>query len=655
MKIFEFYFNPTSKGAKKIETFTFEPQTAKEETKGKLCMAGELDDSMPANATFLKKLAAVIKEEYYKHQSRTKKNPIIESSLQSALKKANQFLKAEAKKGNTQWLGNLHFAVLVIAPASENTYFSYFAKCGSVRLWIARNGKLTDIGKSIDSPAVPKDPAAVFGNIAGGKVVGEDRIFIATKEVADALSRGNTLRDVAAVQDQKRLKAIFKKKEKELLQTMGAFLFVLVSGALEEVAGGAKKPPYLLANLPSLLETMDIQRFLPKQSVLAKLPGGRLLLSAPKISSKLSVGRFALILLGVVVFAAGIGFAVQKNINLNLGADSNSKAVQERVEALVIASDSALGASDEQKANELLHEALSYIKDAEQKTKDKGAMNALVLEKDSIEKKLREINKIEKIENPEIVFDVNSLGEGRSYSYIVVAGESAYLFTDGKNEAVSIAMASREGALFDLPLAPFAGVSKDNKAVFFLAVPNVITEISGRAVIKEQALRLPANFTFNLAASYDGNLYGLDNATGRVLLYRNPTQSQVQPFGWLKPTSSQKPVGASALAVDGSLWTMKEGNELSRYYKGDYQESFSIEVYPTLANVSAIATNSEIPYIVMLEKTQRRIIVVNKSGALLRQYISDAFDAIQDISLAQNGKILYVLSGTKVYAIQIEL
>lgn len=518
-------------------------------------------------------------------------------------------------------------------------------------MWIARNGKLTDIGKNIDSSAASKDPAAVFGNIAGGKVVGEDRIFIATKEVAEAFSRGNTLRDVAAVQDQKRLKAIFKKKEKELLQTMGAFLFVLVDGALEEIAGGAKKPPYLLANLPSLLETMDMQRFLPKQSSLAKLPGGKLLLLAPKFSSRLSVGRFALMLFGAVTLAIGAGFLLQKNINFGTGSDLN--IVNERVEALVVASENALGASDEKKANELLNEAILYIKEAEQKTKDADTASSLVSKKDHIEKKLREINDIEKIENPELIFDASLIANGGSYSNLVVAGDFAYLFSETKNDAVRISLASKEGAVFALPLAPFAAVPYSNNSPLFLSAPNIAVQVSDKTVIKEQILRLPANFTVNLTASYDGNLYALDSTAGRVLLYRNPMQSQVQPFEWLKSASLQKPAGAKALAVDGSLWIMKEGNELSRYYKGDYRESWKIEAYPPLSNVSAIVTSAESSYIAILEKEQKRIVVVNKSGVLLRQYISDAFGDMQQISLSENGKTLYVLSGSKVYSIPV--
>ena len=133
VNVFEFYFNPKADKSRRFETFSFEPQNKRQEAKGNLYVAGMLENTLPVNATLLKSIALAVRDAYYKNQKKTKKS-LAEESLQVALRKANQLLKAQSKKGNVQWLGNLHIVIFALVPERDETFKSYVAKYGKMRV-----------------------------------------------------------------------------------------------------------------------------------------------------------------------------------------------------------------------------------------------------------------------------------------------------------------------------------------------------------------------------------------------------------------------------------------------------------------------------------------------------------------------------------------
>jgi len=57
MKIFEFYFNPKQQKERILKIFSFEPEKPRDRRKGNLYMVGELQNTLPSNATLLSTLA----------------------------------------------------------------------------------------------------------------------------------------------------------------------------------------------------------------------------------------------------------------------------------------------------------------------------------------------------------------------------------------------------------------------------------------------------------------------------------------------------------------------------------------------------------------------------------------------------------------------
>jgi len=64
-----------------------------------------------------------------------------------------------------------------------------------------------------------------------------------------------------------------------------------------------------------------------------------------------------------------------------------------------------------------------------------------------------------------------------------------------------------------------------------------------------------------------------------------------------------------------------------------------------------IFTSATLPYLYLLEPVQKRIIILDKKGQIVKQFQSQKFDNLLDFAISENGKTIYLLNGLKVYKI----
>jgi len=224
MRVFEIHFNPRKKEDKIIGTFSYEPANVYEKRMGSLYMSGELKQVLPQNTRLLNNLASIIHKEYY--SAGLKKS--CGQSLQDCLKKANEFLDAEVKKGNVSWLGNLDFSVL-----SFSNFVLNFTKIGDMKILLIRNNELLDISQNLESQEMANHSLKVFGSIAMGKLTQDDKVVVLNKEIFSVLTRDKDFsRQLKQITDERELKEVLKRKKQTLTEISGACLFLLINEGL---------------------------------------------------------------------------------------------------------------------------------------------------------------------------------------------------------------------------------------------------------------------------------------------------------------------------------------------------------------------------------------------------------------------------------------
>lgn len=121
--------------------------------------------------TMIALVVSTMRAEYYRDPSRD-----MLASFEAALGAANEALARAAQSGMTDWLMNLHAAVVASRGATLHV-----SRVGNASLLLVRHGHLTDIGEGLADPNI-RNPRATFTNVASGAVSEHDTLVLATPQ-----------------------------------------------------------------------------------------------------------------------------------------------------------------------------------------------------------------------------------------------------------------------------------------------------------------------------------------------------------------------------------------------------------------------------------------------------------------------------------------
>lgn len=157
-----------------------------------------------------------------------------------------------------------------------------------------------------------------------------------------------------------------------------------------------------------------------------------------------------------------------------------------------------------------------------------------------------------------------------------------------------------------------------------------------------------------LLSSFGPYLYLLNREKRNIYRYYYNQDQLSEPIGWLVDKSKLNFDNINQLLVDGDLWLgMKNGNvnKFSKGYPVDWQMQ-GVKQLPE--NPILIGLNEESNLLVVLEKQNKRILVLTKDGQLISEIKSNELSGVSDIALNQNGELIYVLSGSVIYDVKID-
>jgi len=641
MQVFEFHFNPNLEPNLIFDSFCYEPENIYERKMGSLYMAGLLRNVLPKNLHFLERLQKLIKERYY---LRTISTP--EKSLKESLKETNEFLEGVVKRGDVSWLGNLNFAVISLKDFKLN-----FTKVGGIKIFLLRRGQVTDIDKKLRFQDIEPYPLKVFPNLVSGKLAENDLILVLTKEVSEFFQTEGILNEIAKFGrfSEREFKEILEEKREILLHVSGICLAIVLT---REVFLGKKE-----AILPRVKKEFSLKEvFSPifkfvkglKKPVLPKIPKIGALkpkLTVPKIKVELNK-NLILVLALILTLILGFLFAQLKERQKIKTYQKNLEEIEEKInsaEGFLILKTQKTQAE----ANSLLKEGWDKIAPILKDTSSLPAsFSTQVFDlRDEILDKLYTLNKLEEIEKPELFFEFKT--EKFIPQKFLVSKENLYFFSpysknlfklDKNEEIVSIDKKFNLASNFD-------------DSILFFTKPNQLTILTDRGPSSIDLMEPYPDFNYDDFSIFKGNLYFFDKKTGQIVKYPS-TDSGQAPFQWGKPELwLKKSVVGKSIAVDGSVWVL-EKNAISKYYAGVIQEKIEPDIFPQPGEFSKIFTSSYLPYLYILEPIQKRIIILDKAGQIIKQFQSESFDNLLDFGVSENGKTIWLLNGMKLYQIE---
>lgn len=651
MKIFEFYFNPKKQTHTKYESFCYEPENAAEKRLGHLCATGELTNVLPTNVKLLQNLATTIRNTYY---SPAHSDPA--SAIQNAMQGANTHLASLSKKEDVSWLGNLHLAIISIAGN-----LIHLSKVGGVKVLLARNDQMIDIGADLENPNLTPYPTHIFPNLIEGKLLTQDKIFILTKELFqffDAIGLLGAFMHLPPGKEQKKIKELLRPHEKQLKEYSGVFVLLVldkisstetrwefphISFAVPSIPKFPIRPPMIkaLKIKPSALSG-GIKNKLP---VNIHFPSFKILsFLRPTFSTKHQEFRKKtfIVLAFLLVLILGVSFAKIQSKKANDAAEESFLAMQQKIWQ----AQSLLIAQKESDANALFQESLAEL----QKLENSSIKDRIEKAKQEVEKELISINKIENVSDIAPLFSIEN--PDFSPSVLLVLPDSLYILAPTQQKMYIWDIQKAESHLTDLQWS-FDAVAAYNPFLIFYD-KNKNSVIAGDGEVINLHPPYPA-FQPNAFISFLSGLYFLDASNGQIVKYPFlEGQNELTPRIWTASPDKKIKTGVS-LAIDGSVWILSQDGQILRYWGGELQETLQPKLWPKLSKPVKIFTKAALPYLYILDPPEKRIVILDKKGNVIRQHTSEKFNKLKDFSVSPDGTTIYLLNDRELYSIPVSL
>lgn len=154
--------------------------------------------------------------------------------------------------------------------------------------------------------------------------------------------------------------------------------------------------------------------------------------------------------------------------------------------------------------------------------------------------------------------------------------------------------------------------------------------------------------------SFFSNFYILDAEQGNIIKYSlsQIQENTIKGSNWLsEPAEELKQ--AQSMAIDGSIYILDSDGLIAQYHRGEKAEGIKPLIEKPLANNAKIFIDYDFTNLYISDPQNKRLIVLNKKGEVVNQYVNDEFANLKDFWVTNDEKEVYLLCEKKVYRIEL--
>lgn len=683
-----------------VYVFIFEPTEYLRSETGQIGFLLEMEYKLIPSAEdiiwakeFSKNLIDFLEKNYYQEINRSSD---ISKNFENLLQLLNQWL-------TDQLSDNLFFSLAILISNGDTLYF---AQIGNILVYLFQKDKITPLIE-FDN----KKTAVKFSNIVSGVLETNDQVIFATSNLFDYLSKKEieellnkninvSLRKIKEIVDkfgdkislgviliqrQKNTETVEEKLEKlssgemvkEYKTHKNENLLSSEQKVIDSLSIMAKskiKIPSTIEELPEELKIKEklivLERpkfkvlfgFLKKiyQSILLlghKLKLGVIIDTFKIRFNQLSYFRKTLIIL---LFIFTILF-IQSLITF--GRQEYKKRVEQKYAILVqeiqnrqneIAA--ALIYKDEKKARLLLQDVNTLLNRLPQRTEEQRQLYNFF--KEEFKRQMANLYHQEYIESPKILFDLASIDSKIKIGGATKIGDKIYFFNPDNNFIYQIDLIDNKVNLVNKTSVNIGYLKKvivfDKDSLLFSHSNNGLTlfNVVNKTFLGAELVTNHRDLTIQDITTYLGRLYILDPNNNQIFKYTKTAGGFSKEESWL--SQPQNLTGAISIASDGSIYILYENGQLSKFFRGAKQEFKFNEIYPPLYKPIKISTWLDSKYIYILEPVNKRLIILDKNGRLIKQIVSDYFDNLIDYVVNEKEDRAWLFNGTKIFEIKLK-
>lgn len=653
MEAYELYFNPKIKKDLAFETFCFEPENAKEKNLGNLYLAGAISGEDKAGLSLISEIAALIKAQYYNTES---KDP--ESALKEVLAQANKLLSGIDSASRP-------ISFFALSALDKKINFSGFGS--GIKIIFNQKGKITQADQT------KKNEKHHFKNIMSGNLSLDGSVIILSSGLLDFFSRKNILEKIVFEKEFKKISNILDKFKKETKDLSGFCLFLHPKQKIlpEKIIPDKKIKKTALRAL-SFAKAWDFKKIIPsfafgfynfkkyrpqKNSLkifdFLKNAVIRLKKYSKKIPAKIRNRKkdFLCFILLILIFLAGFLMS-QENKKKEL--DSALKEIRQ-AETLVSEADLLIRQKKDKEANLILQKAFDQI--SLEIKRSRAAMKEAEDLKNKIQDKLYSLNKLRQNTPFETVLELSKAKTALVPNNIISHEEKFYLFNSMSDKLLVYDFKDKSGETFSFGSNLKFGKILNNGRIIFIDSKNQAHLFSNKGIQSLQSLVLPYSGTeLQSFEIFKNNFYFLSyddedkNFLKKIIKYEYSGDLKWDaPEIWLEKTEKN----SISISADGLLWVLSSDGTIRSYYGGKFQDEIKLKIFPYLKNISKISTQSSLSHLYLLEPVEKRIIILDKSGNVLKQIQNNEWNGLRDFSISPDGKNIYMLNENKILKISL--
>lgn len=572
---------------------------------------------------------------------------IISSSLEDAFTKTRQALSeaesafyasensiadrlAEVKKLIVENLKNsesLHILLAATQEEAADTFFYFLGQSENLKAYLVRGEERTDLLSLSE------------GQVVSGIIKEGDRIIMATKTLENILQ--DDLQSLEKIGMEVLEDEIASKLPEAENYPVAAVVVEKEKKVREEEETEKQeiiKEPEVIFNPESGEKTRAFFKFLGRS-----IKNGFIKI-IPRTKKKIAI--IGVILLIFAVVAVGFSYKNQKDQEKNTSLDNDLKiASDEFSKASSLKDTDTAGAIVSLKNSK---EALDRVLKSDpqnQKAKDLGK---------KIEDIRPEISKIYTISELPVWLDLNLIKQGFSAKLLSLSLDNLLILDSDKKTLIKINTSTKSQSIL-------AGEDKIGDGLF-ASINGALAFIfsKDKGIIKidstnnNLAIVAKPDDEWGIIAdiyAFGGNVYLLDKVNGQVWKYLPTESGYSDKRTYLKGKADFSQ--ASKMEIDSSVWILKNPQEIVKYTQGVADFFSYANLDKPIKEISAFFVSDETDNLYILDKGEKRLLILDKKGNYLAQYQSDKFVNITDFVVLEAKKKIYLLEKDKIYQIDL--
>jgi hypothetical protein len=342
----------------------------------------------------------------------------------------------------------------------------------------------------------------------------------------------------------------------------------------------------------------------------------------------------------------------------------NSQNTKKQLSAAEVAVNQAQHAYDEGmalrdlnplKAREKLNEAkniLGPVVNIPQKKPDKKAADLYQQISDNLVLTLQ-ITDV----TPSLYFDAGLLKSGAITGGMALAGDELGLLDKQNKSAFLLKIPGKSGSVLgggDF-IGPDALIMVGDRSVYVYS-GDAINELTfdGKGVKKTVIKNDNAWGKIASMTGFGGNIYLLDSLKNRIWKYTGTGSGFSDRKEYLGTDTTVNFSDVTNFAVDGSVWVATRTGKILKFTQGTAQPFATQGVDPVFGQELYIYTNDEIEHLYVLDPENSRVVVLDKTGLYVAQYVWKNRIAVSGFAVSEPQKKIFLLSAGQIMAFDIK-